>query len=143
MTGRYGLLLAFLLTLTAAASAQDDPSPESAAKPGFGSFRQLLSTKGIVTAKGEHSLAIRENGGGALHVTVTQETRIAGLRTSFAKVAVSDIVRVEGTPPSSTRTMTAHQIEVLFAAETTERSQPRSNFFWDWIKTRGLTLDLP
>lgn len=143
MTGRYGLLLAFLLTLTAAASAQDDPSPESAAKPGFGSFRQLLSTKGIVTAKGEGSLAISEGGGGVLHVLVTQETRVTGLRTLFAKVAVSDIVRVEGTPPSSTRTMTAHQIEVLFAAETTERSQPRSNFFWDWIKTRGLTLDLP
>ena len=142
MTGRYGLLLVILLSLHPAESAQE-PSAETAAKTGFGSIAQMLSTKGIVTAKGERSLVIKESGG-VLHVVVTHQTRISGLRTAFAQIAVSDIVRVEGTPPTPSRIMTADQVEVLFAAETTERSRAkRGNTLWDWIKNGGVTVDLP
>ncbi len=142
MTRRYRLLLAILLSVLPAAAAQSEPSAETAAKPGFG-FVQLLSTKGIVTAKGERSLAIRE-GGRVLHVIITHQTRIGGLRTAFAQIVVSDIVRVEGTSPTPSRVMTANQIEVLFAAETTERLRAkRGNTLWDWIQNGGVTVDLP
>lgn len=142
VTTRFGLPLGFLLTLALASFAQGQ-SPEAAAKPPFGSLAQL-STKGIVTAKGERSLAIRESGGGALHIAVTPHTKVSGLRTTFEQIAVSDVVRVDGSSVTASRVMTADHVTVIFAAEMTERARAKpANMLWALIKNGGVTVDLP
>lgn len=150
MVRPFGLLLVFLLTLTLAAFAQGQSTPsgvgqatpEAAANPPAGSLAQL-STKGIVTAKGDRSIAIRESGG-VLHIVATAQTQVSGLRKAFVDIAVSDIVRAEGIAASTPRVMTAHRVDVLFAAEATERTRAKPlHKLLGWIKNGGITVDLP
>jgi hypothetical protein len=75
------------------------------------------SLKGIVTAKGEKSLTIRE-GNSTLQVTVTDATQVTGQRDSFGKIATGDIVRVDGRLNPEKKWL-AGRIEVLFAAGST------------------------
>lgn len=143
MTGRCGLALGIVLTLTIVALAHGQPTPLSPTKPLVGTVVQH-NTKGIVTAKGERSLAIRESGGGFLHIVVTPQTQITGLRTTFVQISVSDIVRVDGSSGPASQVITANQVEVLFAAEATARTRAKpANQLWNWIKNGGITVDLP
>ena len=75
------------------------------------------SLKGIVTAKAEKSLTIRE-GNTALQVNVTDTTQVTGQRDSFGKIVVGDIVRVDGRVNPEKQWL-AGRIEVLFAAGPT------------------------
>lgn len=74
----------------------------------------LQSLKGIVVAKAEKSLAVRD-GSGTVQVTVTEATRVTGQRDSFVKIAVGDIVRVDAQMAPG-KPLQAGRIEVLFAA---------------------------
>lgn len=140
MVRPFGLLLVFLLTLALSTFAQGQSTP--AAEPPAGSLAQL-STKGIVTAKGDSSIAIRESGG-VLHIVATPETQVSGLRTAFVDIAVSDIVRAEGIAASTPRVMTAQRVEVLFASEATQRARTKPLYrLLEWIKNGGITVDLP
>lgn len=140
MVRPFGLLLVFLLTLALSTFAQGQSTP--AAEPPAGSLAQL-STKGIVTAKGDRSIAIRESGG-VLHIVATPQTQVSGMRTAFVDIAVSDIVRAEGIAASTPRVMTAHRVEVLFAAEATQRARTKPLYrLLEWIKNGGVTVDLP
>jgi len=143
MTRRCGLPLGIVLTLTVVALAHGQSTPHSPTTPLIGPAVQH-NTKGIVTAKGERSLTIRESGGGVLDIVVTPQTRITGLCATFGQVSVSDIVRVDGTSDPFSRVMTAHQVEVLFSAEATERARAKpANRLWQWIRNGGITVDLP
>lgn len=72
------------------------------------------SLKGIVTAKSEKSLTIRE-GNTTLQVNVTDATQVTGQRDSFGKIVTGDIVRVDGRLNPEKQWL-AGKIEVLFAA---------------------------
>jgi hypothetical protein len=77
--------------------------------------------KGIVTAKAEKSFTVRE-GSRTLEVAITDATQVTGQRDSFGKLAVGDIVRVDGRMAQD-KQLLAGRIEVLFAAGTTVGSQ--------------------
>lgn len=142
MSKWHGLPLGILFTLTCSVVAQSQGSSE-ATKPGVSPPAQI-STKGIVTVKGDRSIAIRETGGGLLQVIESPQTRVTGLRTTFVQIGVSDIVRVEGSVPSDSHVMTAHSVEVLFAVAGTERAaQKPANWLWRLIQNGGVTVDLP
>lgn len=139
--GRTSVLLGILFTLVLSPIAQGQLPPGAALPPGGSPLP--MSTKGIVTAKGDRSIAIRESGG-LLHIVVTPQTQVTGLRTAFGEIAVSDIVRAEGLPASTPRVMTAHRVDVLFAAEATERTRGKPlHRLLGWIKNGGITVDLP
>lgn len=84
----------------------------------------IQSRKGIVTAKAEKSLTVRE-GSGAFQVAVMDTTQITGLRDSFARIAVGDIVRIDGRMAQD-RQLLAGRIEVLFAAGAAGAPQPQA-----------------
>lgn len=131
-------LFSLLLTLTLAAFAQGQ---SLSAKPPTGSE---LSTKGIVTAKEDGKLTLRESGGGILQIVVTPQTKITGLCTSFVQVAVSDIVRVDGSSETASQVITASRVEVLFSSEATARTRAKPpNMLWNLFKNGGITVDLP
>lgn len=80
--------------------------------------------KGIVTAKAERSFTVRD-GSRTLEVAVTDATQVTGQRDSFGKLAVGDIVRVDGRMAQE-KQLLAGRIEVLFAAGTTVGSQSQT-----------------
>ena len=98
-------------------------SPVQAAQLAAGT-ENTQTLKGIVTAKADKSFTVRE-GGSTLQVTVTDATQVTGQRDSFGKLAVGDIVRVDGRMAQE-KQLLAGRIEVLFAAGTTVGSQSHS-----------------
>ena len=94
-----------------------------AANPTTGT-ENTQTVKGIVTAKAEKSFTVRE-GSRALEVAITDATQVTGQRDSFGKLAVGDIVRVDGRMAQE-KQLLAGRIEVLFAAGTMVGSQSQA-----------------
>lgn len=78
-------------------------------------FQNPPTRKGFVVAKTQRSMTVLE-GRSTFQVNVTEQTRVVGRRTSFAKIAVDDVVRVEGSITADGR-LVATQIEVLLAGD--------------------------
>lgn len=94
-----------------------------AANPTTGT-ENTQTVKGIVTAKAEKSFTVRE-GSRTLEVAITDATQVTGQRDSFGKLAVGDIVRVDGRMAQE-KQLLAGRIEVLFAAGTMVGSQSQA-----------------
>lgn len=95
--------------------------------------------KGFVTARTDSSLAVAE-GRQAVHVVVSASTRVGGQRDSLGKIAVNDLVSVEGVRTAE-GTLLAGQITVLLTADGLTFSQPPPpGTMWSWIAKGGLTV---
>ncbi len=78
-------------------------------------LQNFQTLKGFVAAKAEQSMMVLE-GSTTIQVVVTEKTQVVGQRTSFAKIAIDDVVRVEGSMTVD-RHLLANRIEVLLAAD--------------------------
>lgn len=114
---RQRLPVILILLVVSLVTAQ---SPVWAAKL-TASAENTQTVKGIVMAKAEKSFTVRE-GSRTLEVAVTDATQVTGQRDSFGKMAVGDIVRVDGRMAQE-KQLLAGRIDVLFAAGTTVGSQ--------------------
>jgi aspartyl/asparaginyl-tRNA synthetase len=89
------------------------------------SLDTLTGVKGLVVAKGQGSMTVRD-GRSTIQVVITEHTQIAGRRASFASIAVDDVVRLEGSFAADRR-LVATRVDVLLAAgnmTVVRRSQP-------------------
>ncbi len=77
-------------------------------------LQNFLTWKGFVAAT-EQSMMVLESSS-TIQVVVTEKTQVVGQRTSFAKIAIGDVVRVEGSMTAD-RHLLANRIEVLLAAD--------------------------
>jgi hypothetical protein len=109
------LLLFLLLPSLLRAAAANPPVPSES----------VQTKKGIVTAKVDRSLTMQE-GNSPIKVATTDTTQVTGARGSFDKIAIGDIVRVDGRMTAE-RQLLAGRIEVLFAAGTTVGPQSKSS----------------
>lgn len=78
-------------------------------------LQNFQTWKGFVAAKTEQSMMVLESSS-TIQVVVTEKTQVVGQRTSFAKIAIDDVVRVEGSMTADRRLL-ANRIEVLLAAD--------------------------
>jgi hypothetical protein len=108
-------------------------------------LQNLESWKGFVAAKAERSMTVLD-GGSTLQVVVTEKTQVVGRRTSFAKIAIDDVVRVEGAVTAD-RHLLANRVEVLLAADSmrmTHRTRTGAlNTVVSVIVNGGITVPLP
>lgn len=115
-----------LLTLLATACVFCASSADAASR--FVSLDALTGVKGLVVAKGQGSMTVRD-GRSIIQVVITQHTQIAGRRASFASIAVDDVVRLEGSFAADRR-LVATRVHVLLAAgkmAVVRRSPPERN----------------
>ncbi len=78
-------------------------------------LQNFQTWKGFVAAKIEQSMMVLESSS-TIQVVVTEKTQVVGHRTSFAKIAIDDVVRVEGSMTADRRLL-ANRIDVLLAAD--------------------------
>jgi ribulose kinase len=101
--------------------------------------------KGFVTAKASRSMTVLE-GSSAIEVIVTEKTNVAGQRTSFANLAIDDVVRVEGSMTAAGHLL-AHRVEVILAANSMimgRRAKTRNvNNLISMVLNGGITVVLP
>jgi hypothetical protein len=101
--------------------------------------------KGFVTARTARSMMVLE-GSSTTQVIVTEKTEIAGQRSSFASVAIGDVVRVDGSMTVD-RHLLAHRVDVILAADsmpTARRARTRNvNSLTSVLLNGGITVLLP
>ena len=106
LPGAVILLVAFWLSPMTVVGAASQSLP----------LQNLLTRKGFVTTKAVRSMTVLE-GSSAVQVVVTEKTRVTGQRDSFARIAVDDLVRIEGWKTADSNLL-ADRIEVLLAANS-------------------------
>jgi hypothetical protein len=100
-----GRLLALKVEVKNRVVARTQPHPPS----------EGLVAQGVVIARSRDTLTILEPGGASRLVIVPATVVVTGQRNSFAAIVLNDTARVEGTVNSDNSSITARQIEVVFA----------------------------